>query len=294
MGASFIRLRSLIKGVTWKHPFIHLLLVCLDPMDAVIRMFRGYGKLPRLSVRVRSTGIRNELGGRQYYKTGQFFLKILRDHARLQAGSRVLEIGCGSGRAALALSEFLEDGKYVGMDIEKISLLACRGNKILQNKKFQFDLMNIYSKEYNPEGIIQASAYRFPYPDQSFEVIFLTSVFTHMLPDTVSNYVTEIGRMLTPGGCCLFTTFVMDAGTEGYGISFPYATPDYCLFQKTFPEKAVGYYLHYFDGIFKKAHCKRSGEPILGPWRNVAVTIQYPRTDFAQDILVYEKQGSTE
>ena len=292
MGASFIRMRSLFKGVTWKHPVIRLVLVCLDPLDAVIRIFNGTSKLPRLSVRVRSTGIRNELGGRQYHKTGQFFLKILQDHARLKAGSRVLEIGCGSGRAALALAEFLNDGKYVGMDIEEISLLACRSNKTLQKKKFQFDLMNIYSEEYNPKGDIEAAEYRFPYPDQSFGVIFLTSVFTHMLPDTVSNYVSEIGRMLAPGGCCLFTTFVMDAGTEGYGISFPYEARDYCLFQKTFPEKAVGYYLHYFDRIFKSARCKRFGEPILGPWRDVPVTIQYPGTDFAQDILIYKKEGS--
>ena len=290
MGASFIWLRRLFKGVTWKHPVIRFILICLNPADAVCRFFRGYGRLPKLSIRVRSTGIRNEFGGVQYVRTGQFFKAILKNHANLKPDSDVLEIGCGTGRAALALTDYLEDGKYTGMDIEKISLEDCRKNKTLIQNKYHFDLMNIYSEEYNPEGQIQAKDYRFPYKRSQFDVIFLTSVFTHMLSDTVANYVHEIGRMLKAGGRCLFTTFVMDIGTEGYGISFPYQFDEYCLFQKSFPEKSVGYYLHFFDRIFQEAGCLRIGEPILGPWRDVQITIDYPGTDFAQDILVYEKQ----
>jgi len=290
MSASFIWLRRLFKGVTWKHPFIRFVLICLDPLDSLVRILCGYGKLPRLSVRVRSTGIRNEFGGRQYMKTGQFFKQILIDHAGLKPDSQVLEIGCGSGRAALMLTDFLKEGRYTGMDIEPVSLEACRNNKALAPNQYRFDLINIYSEEYNPGGEIHAKDYRFPYKDSEFDVIFMTSVFTHMLPDTVSNYISEIGRLLKPGGRCLFTTFVMDAGTDGYGISFPYCFDDYCLFQESFPEKAVGYYLKYFDETFKSAGCVRTGEPFLGPWRDVKVTIKYPGTDFAQDILVYEKK----
>jgi len=288
MGSSFIRMRRLIKGVLWKHPLIRFVLVSLDPLDAIVRHLRGLGHLPRMSVRVRSTGIRNEFGGKQYAETGQFFYTILKDHAGLTNQSQTLEIGCGSGRAALALAGFLDDGRYTGMDIEPVSLKACRKNTTLKRKKFRFDLIDIFSEEYNPEGKIQADQYRFPYADRSFDVIFMTSVFTHMLPDAVGQYITEIGRLLKPGARCLFTTFVMDTGTEGYGISFPYQFQDYCLFQKDFPEKAVGYYLHYFDEHFKRAGCRRAGGPFLGPWRDVPVNITYPKTDFAQDILVYE------
>lgn len=289
MSTSFIRLRRLFKGVTWKHPFIRFCLLCLDPVDALIRKFCGYAKLPKFSVRVRSTGIRDEFGGRQFYKTGQFFLNILKNHAGVNPHSKILEIGCGCGRAAIALSEYLDNGNYTGMDIEVVSLQACRKNQVLIEKKYHFDLMDIYSQEYNPKGKIMASNYKFPYPELCFDVVFMTSVFTHMLPDTVTNYIKEIGRMLKHGGRCLFTTFVMDAGIEGYGIAFPYHFDDYCLFQKTFPEKAVGYYLQYFDRIFGEVGCNRLGEPIMGPWRDVPLTIEYPQTDFAQDILIYQK-----
>ncbi|MBN1780133.1 class I SAM-dependent methyltransferase [bacterium] len=289
MGSSFIWLRRMIKGVTWKHPLIVAVLIILDPLDAVIRFFRGTGRLPRMSVRVRSTGIRNEFGGRQYHEAGQFFCRILKDLAGLRPESDVLEIGCGSGRAALALTDFLDRGTYTGMDIETVSLNACRRNRTLKRRGYRFDLMDIYSEEYNPGGRLKAEEYAFDYPDASFDVIFMTSVFTHMLPGAVSNYIAEIGRMLRPGGRCLFTTFVMDAGTEGYGIAFPYNHVDYCLFQEHFPEKAVGYFLHYLDREFGRVWCRRTGDPVLGPWRDVETVIEYPKTDFAQDIVVYEK-----
>ena len=238
---------------------------------------------------MRSTGIRDEFGGRQFSQAAVFFRDLLQTYAGLSPGSRVLEIGCGCGRAAVALSEYLNKGQYTGMDIEPVSIEACRRNTCLKKKSFRFDWMDVFSQEYNPGGKTEASVYRFPYPDSHFDVIFLTSVFTHMLQGDVANYIHEIGRMLKPGGRCLFTTFVMDYGQEGYGISFPFIYTDYCLFQKDFPEKAVGYFLKFLDREFESGGLKRTMEPILGPWRDVDVKIQYPKTDFAQDILVYEK-----
>ena len=49
---------------------------------------------------------------------------------------------------------------------------------------FTFQNADIFNKWYNPGGAFAASEYRFPYDDESFDFIFLTSVFTHMLaPD---------------------------------------------------------------------------------------------------------------
>ena len=282
-------LRRVFRGITWKHPLIHFVLRCLDPLDYLVRVIKGYRKIPRYSIRVRSTGIRDEFGGRQFSQAAVFFRDLLQTYAGLSPGSRVLEIGCGCGRAAVALSEYLNKGQYTGMDIEPVSIEACRRNTCLKKKSFRFDWMDVFSQEYNPGGKTEASVYRFPYPDSHFDVIFLTSVFTHMLQGDVANYIHEIGRMLKPGGRCLFTTFVMDYGQEGYGISFPFIYTDYCLFQKDFPEKAVGYFLKFLDREFESGGLKRTMEPILGPWRDVDVKIQYPKTDFAQDILVYEK-----
>ena len=62
---------------------------------------------------------------------------------------------------------------------------------------------------YNPEGVDPAE-FSFPYPDTAFDFVFLTSVFTHMLPPDVRHYLTEIRRVIRPGGSCLMTFFLLN------------------------------------------------------------------------------------
>ena len=45
---------------------------------------------------------------------------------------------------------------------------------------FTFQKADIFNKFYNPDGVFKAVDYRFPYEDRSFDLIFLTSVFTHI------------------------------------------------------------------------------------------------------------------
>jgi ubiquinone/menaquinone biosynthesis C-methylase UbiE len=55
---------------------------------------------------------------------------------------------------------------------------------------------------------VEPSTYTFPFPDQAFSFVIVTSVFTHMLPDAVEHYLDEIARVLQPGGT-LFATFFL-------------------------------------------------------------------------------------
>ena len=41
------------------------------------------------------------------------------------------------------------------------------------------------------------------------DVAFLTSVFTHMLPEDVEHYLDELARVLKPGGRTLITWFLL-------------------------------------------------------------------------------------
>ena len=45
----------------------------------------------------------------------------------------------------------------------------------------------IYNKKYNPAGKCKWSEYGFSFETQSFDSVFLTSVFTHMLPQDMDN-----------------------------------------------------------------------------------------------------------
>lgn len=198
-----------------------------------------------------------------------------------------MDIGCGCGQTAVALAEVLDDGNYVGMDIEKISLEACRSNKYSASKKFQFDFLDVHNGEYNPSGKFPASSFKFPYSDNSFDAIVLISVFTHMLPDDISNYVKEICRMLKMGGHCLFSTFLVDDGRTFKGLSFPFQKDQYYYSYEAIPEIAVGYELHYFKEEFAKRNMALSTEPLLGPWRG-RPEIQNG-SNYPQDILIFSK-----
>lgn len=57
---------------------------------------------------------------------------------------------------------------------------------------------------------MQSSEVVFPFEDQSFDFIFLTSVFTHMLERDVERYYAEIERILKPNGRVYATMFILN------------------------------------------------------------------------------------
>ena len=281
--------RRRFKGISWRNPIIHLILHALDPFDNLVRRRGDLSYLPVYSTRVRSNGIQGQFGGRRFAYVGNSIAQLLQEQAQLAPTSQVLEVGCGCGRIALALTRILGDGQYTGVDIDAVSIEACRMNDRLSSKQFRFDLLDVRNLAYNPDGHVVDANYTFSYPTGYFDVIFLISVFTHMLPEGVTNYINEFGRMLKPGGRCFFSTFLMDYGHEGRDISFPYAYDDYRVLQKDLREKAVGYYLSFFDMRFAAQRMKRIREPLIGLWRKTtAVRITQP-FDFRQDILIYSK-----
>ncbi len=280
-----IKLR--FEGISWRNKYIHLLLRCLDVPDCVVRTIRGYGYLPRYSIRIRSTGFLGQFGGRQFANRGNTIARLLTDHAALKPDERVVEVGCGCGATALPLARVMEDGRYAGLDIDKTSIEACHRNALLKRKRFDFEWMDVYNAIYNPNSRVKADTYTFPYPDGCADVIFLASVFTHMLHDDVSNYIREISRMLRPGGRCFFTTFLMDFGHEGF-IDFPFDHGVYRLHKETLPEKAIGYYGRFFEERFKAVGMTVQGKPLLGLWNFSKPDA--PKTLLNQDVMIFKKK----
>ncbi len=280
-------LKKFVKGVAWQNPIINIVLKLIDPVDSVLCKISGNSGLPKYSIRVRSNGFNGQLGGQRFAKNGRFLQSLLEKHCEITPSSDILEIGCGCGRTAISLSGYLEEGTYIGMDIEQTSLKACSENKKLQRDGFTFDFLDVQNDEFNPSGKHKADEYRFPYNDNSFDTIFLVSVFTHMLTDDVTHYIDEISRLLKPGGSAFITTFLMDDGAESEGLNFPFKAQDHFYATEEMPEIAVGYLKSFYDNNFHKNGLSEKKNPVFGKWRSPQELNNIG--DFSQDIVLYQK-----
>lgn len=193
--------------------------------------------------------MRHWVGPQQEFKaSGQEFLKIFVEQCGLKPDEHVLDVGCGLGRIAGPLARYLnENGSYEGFDI--VAKMVSWDKKTFEPKfpNFHFQLADVYDKEYNPKGKYKASEYKFPFENQSFDFVFLTSVFTHMLMEDVERYFAEIARVLKPGGRCLISCFLLNKasleqiGTKDAYLNFQYEIDGYRTINKEIPEAAVAY-----------------------------------------------------
>ncbi len=110
----------------------------LDVFDYVVRHLRRTSFLPRYSIRVRSVGVFSHFGGAGFLIRGRQFVSIMKEFTLLDDRSDVLEIGCGCGRMAFALAEYLANGTYVGIDVDHKSIEACARNSYFSGPNFTF------------------------------------------------------------------------------------------------------------------------------------------------------------
>ncbi|MCR5878090.1 class I SAM-dependent methyltransferase [Phenylobacterium sp. J367] len=130
--------------------------------------------------------------------------------AALQPGQTILDLGCGCAKIARPLTRYLRDGGgYIGIDIGAACIAWCR-QAFADYPNFRFHHADLFSARYNAKARTSAASYRFPVRSASVDVVFLGSVFTHMLPDGLENYLREIARVLKPGGRVIATYFVLD------------------------------------------------------------------------------------
>jgi SAM-dependent methyltransferase len=199
------------------------------------------------------------VGNGDFRAIGLGLLQELKDSCELQPGHRVLDVGCGIGRVAIPLTQYLSrDGAYEGFDPVERAIRHCQARITPSYPNFRFQVADLYNKTYNPRGRYRDSDYRFPYPEASFDVVFAASVFTHLLPPGTDRYIAESARVLKPGGRFFATFFLlndaskeaMDAGRSTIGFPRRYAA--HRLHSRRNPEAAVAYEEAFVLGLYQK------------------------------------------
>ena len=251
-------------------------LVALGPVDYVSRVLNCKPDLPPLHLRRYVGPLRS------FESSGAEFMGYLREIAGLQTDERVLDVGCGCGQMALHLKTYLdENGSYVGVDIHRPSINWCRKKIARRYKNFHFEHIDVRNLAYNPNGAQPAEAYRFPFADRSFDLILLKSVFTHMRPPDVSNYLSEVSRLLKDDGRCLATFFLLNEAQAALenDLAFNYGEGEWRYVHEHSPESAIAYEETFVMHLIEK--CGLAVEKkIYGSWSGREDGLSY------QDILL--------
>ncbi len=228
-------------------------------------------------------------GGGDFIKAGKRFLEFFIKYGKLESHHRVLDVGSGIGRMAIPLTAFLsKKGSYEGFDIIKTGVKWCRRNITTRYPAFRFQLVDLQNDLYRSEGN-KASDFRFPYPDQDFDFVFLTSVFTHMLPEEVENYMKEINRVLKPGGRCFATFFIfsLDSDQENLKPVFDFSVDKnyYRLMDAKVQSANVAYAVNYVTDSLGGKNGFKTEKVVEGWWKGFG---ESELADF-QDIVIFQK-----
>ena len=119
--------------------------------------------------------------GGEFEAIGLLLRETLLYHG-LQEDHYVIDVGCGSGRLAKPLSEYLT-GKYLGIDV--VPQLIAYARDLVKRPDWRFEM---------------AQGLTIPEADAKADIVCFFSVLTHLLHEESFIYLREAKRVLKPGG----------------------------------------------------------------------------------------------
>jgi SAM-dependent methyltransferase len=174
--------------------------------------------------------------------------------------SRIVDIGAGCGKSAATLRDFEYmgqrfRGKYLGFDVDANMVRWCEQN--FDPQHFTFRAVDSYSAVYNPSGRTSDPKLE-GCDDNSIDLIFSQSLFSHLLEADLRNYVRESLRVLRRGGVMAMTFFCRDdlRALNLLGGRWTFARRQGAAYveNERYPEAAVAY-----DKSWMEQACREAG-----------------------------------
>jgi len=120
------------------------------------------------------------------------------DRALIQPGDTVLDVGCGTGEVTLLAKTRAKQGSVFGIDPAPEMIAVAR--KKAARKRLEIDFR---------VGVIEA----LPFPDSSIDVVTSSLMMHHLPEDLRVRGLSEVYRVLKPGGLLLIADFMRTTGS---------------------------------------------------------------------------------
>lgn len=145
--------------------------------------------MPDEDIQLNFTGNKGDPVLREGFYAYRLFKEVYEHHVgKLNLGKSILDFGCGWGRIIRFFLRDVEPSMLCGCDPVKEMIDLCQQ----QNKWCQFTKINTKPPT--------------PFLDNSFDLIYGYSVFSHLSEDMHKVCLLELQRILKPGGLLILTT----------------------------------------------------------------------------------------
>ena len=129
----------------------------------------------------------------------------------------------------------------MGLDVLRDRIDWCQQYISGPHPSFRFRYLDVYSERYNKAGRPIDKSFRFDFPSDHFDIVYLYGVVTNMTEDHTRIYLQDISRLVKPTGRVFISAFVEE--------NVPNATvnpPGYLGFRFSGPLHHVLYERQYF------------------------------------------------
>lgn len=161
-------------------------------------------------------------------------VKIFRRHKI----KRALDVGCGGGKHSFYLAK--NSFEVYGIDLSEEAIKTARSEFKKQGYRGQFKVCSFAKK--------------FPYKNNFFEAVISIRALNHGAEKEIDNCISEMERVLKPGGLIFVTVQKVNASRFKKTIN---SLPVKMVSQHSYlplagPEKGIAHYIFNKDSLFKK------------------------------------------
>jgi SAM-dependent methyltransferase len=141
--------------------------------------------------------------------TGSEIMSLVTERLRLPSldGCNVLDVGCGVRFTQAIINRGIPIGSYTGVDVYRPLIEHLHSE--VRDPRFAFVWWNVHNDQYNPDGQPMQSYGDIPV-EGSFDIIWLFSVFTHLLPDDTLALLMLLRKHSRNNTVLVFTGYITD------------------------------------------------------------------------------------